>query len=60
MAAVSNTSPLLNLAIVELVDLLRQQYGTVFIPPLEALHGQAGFHLAEPLWRAVLEAAGEG
>ena len=32
MPAVSNTSPLLNLAIVNLLDLLRQQFGEILIP----------------------------
>jgi predicted nucleic acid-binding protein len=33
MRAVSNTSPLLNLAIVDHLHLLRQQYATLLIPP---------------------------
>jgi|ERR1051325_3296549 predicted nucleic acid-binding protein len=33
MRAVSNTSPLSNLAIIDRLDLLRQRYGVVFVPP---------------------------
>ncbi len=33
MPAVSNTSPLSNLAIIGRLDLLRERYGTVLIPP---------------------------
>ena len=33
MPVVSNTSPILNLAIVEQLDLLRQQFGQIQIPP---------------------------
>ena len=36
MRAVSNTSPLSNLAIIGRLDLLRQRYGTVLIPPAVA------------------------
>src|SRR5512137_497392 len=33
MLAVSNTSPILNLALIGQLDLLRQQFGEVLIPP---------------------------
>lgn len=33
MPVVSNTSPVLNLAIIQQLDLLRQQFGEVLIPP---------------------------
>jgi predicted nucleic acid-binding protein len=33
MPVVSNTSPLLNLAIIEHLDLLQQQFGEVWVPP---------------------------
>jgi hypothetical protein len=33
MPIVSNTSPILNLAIVDQLDLLRQQFGQIQIPP---------------------------
>ncbi len=33
MPVVSNTSPLLNLAIIDRLDLVRDQFGEVFIPP---------------------------
>ena len=36
MRAVSNTSPLSNLAIIGRLDLLRQRYGTVQFPPAVA------------------------
>ncbi|MGC1375393.1 MAG: hypothetical protein WA821_04165 [Anaerolineales bacterium] len=29
---VSNTSPIMNLAIVDLLDLLRQQFGEIIVP----------------------------
>jgi predicted nucleic acid-binding protein len=34
MPVVSNTSPILNLAIIGKLDLLRQQFGEVLIPPM--------------------------
>ena len=34
MPVVSNTSPILNLAIIGQLDLLRQQFGEVLIPPM--------------------------
>ncbi len=36
-AVVSNTSLILNLAIIRQLDLLRQQFGEVLIPPMVAL-----------------------
>jgi uncharacterized protein len=33
MPTVSNTSPLLNLAIIDRLDFVRQQFGTVMLPP---------------------------
>jgi predicted nucleic acid-binding protein len=33
MPVVSNTSPILNLAIIQQLDLLRQQFGEVLVPP---------------------------
>ncbi|OBQ45499.1 MAG: nucleic acid-binding protein, partial [Aphanizomenon flos-aquae WA102] len=32
MPVISNTSPLLNLAIIDQLDLLRQQFGEILIP----------------------------
>lgn len=34
MAAVSNTSPLLNLAIIDQLHLLRRQFGEIIVPPM--------------------------
>ena len=34
MPVVSNTSPILNLAIIGRLDLLRQQFGEVLVPPM--------------------------
>jgi len=33
MPAVSNTSPILNLAIIDYLFLMREQFGQLFIPP---------------------------
>ena len=54
MRAVSNTSPLSNLAIVDRLELLRQKYGCVVIP--EAVRRELS-RLAHPEGRARIEAA---
>ena len=63
MPVVSNTSPILNLAIINQLDLLRQQFGVLVIPLAVLgeckLETQAGFRLAPSLIGQVLEAAGE-
>jgi len=45
MRVVSNTSPLSNLAIIGRLDLLKQRYGTVRIPPAVARELSALSHL---------------
>ena len=54
MRVVSNTSPLSNLAIIGRLDLLKQRYGTVRIPPAVAQELSA---LSHPVARACLTAA---
>jgi predicted nucleic acid-binding protein len=54
MLAVSNTSPLSNLAIIGRLDLLQQRYGVVRIPPAVA---QELGRLSHPQARALLTAA---
>jgi uncharacterized protein len=44
MRAVSNTSPISNLAIIGWLDLLQQRYGTVLIPPAVARELSAVSH----------------
>ena len=46
MRAVSNTSPLSNLAIIGRLELLRQRYGTISIPPAVARELSALTHAA--------------
>jgi uncharacterized protein len=46
MRAVSNTSPISNLAIIGRLDLLRRRYGTVRIPPAVAAELSALTHVA--------------
>lgn len=64
MPVVSNTSPILNLAIIGQLDLLRQQFGEVLIPPmvLQELKVDAELPGVEPIrlalqnhWRRVVE-----
>jgi predicted nucleic acid-binding protein len=64
MPVVSNTSPILNLAIIGQLDLLRQQFGEVLIPPmvLQELKVDAELPGVEPIrlalqnhWLRVLE-----
>lgn len=54
MPAVSDTSPLSNLAIIGRLDLLRERYVTVLIPP--AVHGELAA-LSHPAAKARIEAA---
>ncbi|HXP62461.1 MAG TPA: hypothetical protein VN829_18325 [Dongiaceae bacterium] len=54
MHVVSNTSPLSNLAIIGRLDLLRQRYGLVRIPPAVA---QELAHLTHPEGKALVDAA---
>ena len=51
MPVVSNTSPILNLAIIGQLDLLRQQFGEVLIPPmvLQELEVDAELPGVEPI-----------
>ena len=51
MPVVSNTSPILNLAIIGQLDLLRQQFGEVLIPPmvLQELRVEAELPGVEPI-----------
>lgn len=55
MPAVSNTSPILNLAIVGQLDLLRQQFGQIQIPPavLDELKIAEGRPGSQPIQTAV-------
>jgi predicted nucleic acid-binding protein len=64
MLVVSNTSPILNLAIIHRLELLRQQFGEVLIPPavketMARLRQEAGFFISDELFSAVLQEAGE-
>ncbi|MBI4327632.1 MAG: DUF3368 domain-containing protein [Chloroflexi bacterium] len=54
MRAVSNTSPLWNLAIIGRLDLLKRRYGTVYIPPAVAQELSA---LSHPEAKARITAA---
>ena len=55
MPIISNTSPLLNLAIIDHLDLLRQQFGQIFIPPpvLTELKPNTGYPGVERLEQAL-------
>jgi hypothetical protein len=55
MPVVSNTSPLLNLAIIRRLDLLRQQFEEIIIPPavLAELQVESDFPNAEPIRQAL-------
>ena len=55
MPAVSNTSPILNLAIIGQLDLLRRQFGDA----MRALQQQAGFFITVDLFARILHEAGE-
>jgi len=52
MPVVSNTSPVLNLAIIDQLVLLREQFGEIWIPPavLKELRPKAGFHIGAGLF----------
>jgi predicted nucleic acid-binding protein len=54
MRAVSNTSPISNLAIIGRLDLLRRRYGTVLIPP--AVHAELSA-LSHPAARLLIQEA---
>jgi predicted nucleic acid-binding protein len=58
MSVVSNTSPILNLAIINRLDLLRQQFGEVLIPPavLSELKADTDFLGADRIREALLQA----
>ena len=58
MRAVSNTSPISNLAIIGRLDLLKHRYGTVLIPPAVAQELSALSHPAAKLRIAEAIAAG--
>jgi len=63
MHIVSDTSPLLNLAIIGKLSLLKDQFGTILIPPIESLeevlqdlHEMAGFYIGSELFVEVIKA----
>jgi len=58
MPVVRNTSPILNLAIINRLDLLRQQFGEVLIPPavLSELKADTDFPGADRIREALLQA----
>jgi predicted nucleic acid-binding protein len=58
MPIISNTSPLLNLAIIDHLHLLRQQFGQIFIPPpvLAELKPDTGYPGVERLEQALAAA----
>ena len=58
MPVVSNTSPILNLAIIDQLILLREQFGQIFIPPAVLRELRIGEDL--PGSRAVYEAIEDG
>ncbi|GMV35394.1 MAG: DUF3368 domain-containing protein [Chloroflexi bacterium] len=57
MLVVSNTSPIMNLAVLGLLDLLRQQFGEVIVPGavIEELRLDADFPGTENIRRAISE-----
>ena len=71
MPVVSDTSPLLNLAIIDRLDLLRAFYAPLAVPEavvqelrnaeslLKNLREEADFWISDALWKDVLRRAGE-
>jgi len=64
---VSDASPLISLAVVGFLDVLRSLYGRVIIPLvpllkpiLDSLIAQAGFWVSQQLYERVLQGVGEG
>lgn len=57
MLVVSNTSPVMNLAVVGELDLLRQQFGEVIVPPavLDELRPDSEFPGTDNIRRAIKE-----
>lgn len=58
MPVVSNTSPLLNLAIIGQLSLLNEQFGAIFIPP--TVHEELRVENDLPGSRGIREAIGAG
>lgn len=56
MPIVSNTSPVLNLAIVNHLSLMYEQFGEILIP--QAVF-EAGFYIASELYSSVLKKGNE-
>jgi len=61
MRVVSNTSPILNLAIIDQLALLHDQFGEVWIPAavLSELRERAGFYIATDLYIDLLRESEE-
>ncbi len=58
MRVVSNTSPIYNLAVIDHLRLLRDQFERVFIPT--AVHDELLPMIDRPEWKAIEEALEEG
>jgi predicted nucleic acid-binding protein len=61
MPVVSNTSPILNLAIIDRLSLLREQFGEIYIPSavLEELREKAGFYVGAEILADLIRESGE-